>query len=128
MTMQDNRSGQYVQAEVSSSPTEKERLRTQVRFILDNLVRHIPLPYGMTLVGRVTNDHYSNASLYVFLKDRDGVAHPGVPAKGNHVDYIPETVGGHRIGLNKGMDSINYQWEARDINRAVAEYRMATSN
>jgi hypothetical protein len=124
--MQENRHGQYVVREATSSATQAEKLRTRIRYVLDTLAEHVSLPHGTTLHGRLTNDHHGNLGLYVFLRDAEGTIHPGVAAKHNDVRYIPETVGGHWISMNKGDGNINYSWEARDLNLAIADYRTAT--
>lgn len=122
--MSNNRNNQQVLTTVTSSVTSMEKLELKVRNILNDLSSKVQLPYGMTLEGRITNDSFNNYGVYVFLK-QDGETFPGVPSGGNHLNNIPETLGGKWISLTKtGFDA---DWEARDIREALAEYQQRKS-
>jgi hypothetical protein len=120
-----NEAHQRLVTTVISARTSTEVLENRVRIMLDQLAEHVALPYGMVLEGRVTIDRFSNSGLYVFL--RVGLeTFPGLPKGSNPLPAPAAVEGGKWINLNRYHD-FNPQWEARDINKAVAEYRLEHS-
>lgn len=120
MTLFENRSNQRIVATATSSQTSIQKLEDEARTILNKLAEELSydLPYGVLLEGRVAQDMYANYGMYVFFRKGEQVF-PGDREGSNNIRYLPETVGGHWISMNKGDGAINYSWEARDLRKAL---------